>query len=206
MVLTNVRRGNTPYHFSLKSDKGFTLIELLAVAGIIVLITSLILVNNNKFGGKILLENLAYDVALSIRQAQVYGISVRQFEGGFTSGYGVYFNMTSQKAYSLFGDKNGDGLWNPGTPGTPGEDVKPSPYSIERGYHIYKLCAPRGANASTCTAVNRLDIVFRRPEPDAYIRRNGLAAVQESARIVLRSPRGDEASVVVHVTGQISVE
>ena len=203
MVLTNVRRGNTPYHFSLKSDKGFTLIELLAVAGIIVLITSLILVNNNKFGGKILLENLAYDVALSIRQAQVYGISVRQFSTGtFDIGYGVYFNSSpaSAKSYSLFGDANGNSLWNTG------EDVAPSPYSIERGYHIYKLCAPRGANASTCTAVNRLDIVFRRPEPDAYIRRNGLAAVQESARIVLRSPRGDEVSVVVEITGQISVE
>lgn len=189
------------------TTKGFTLIELVVVTGILTLITGLVLTNNNKFGGAILLENLAYDIALSVREAQVYGISVRQFgPGNFEVGYGVHFDIASPKTYSLFGDIDVSGLWDSG------EEVSPSPYAIERGYFISKLCAPAGEDADTCTAIEQLDIVFKRPEPDAFISADGASGViypnnlQESARIALESPRGDKKSVVVEVTGQISVE
>src|SRR3989344_9303934 len=55
------------------TERGFTLIELLVVTGILVLISGLVLANNTRFGGAILLKNLAYDVGLSIREVQVYG-------------------------------------------------------------------------------------------------------------------------------------
>src|SRR3989338_10641247 len=100
----------TPYHFCndrSKSDKGFTLMELLVVMGIIVIISSLILASNTRFGGRVILQNLAYDIALSIRQAQVYGISVRQFGGTF-SGYGMHFVLSgpgvNTTTYVLFAD------------------------------------------------------------------------------------------------------
>src|SRR3989344_4615422 len=51
-------------------ERGFTLVELMVVTGILVVITSLILANNTRFGGAVLLENLAYDIALSMRKAQ----------------------------------------------------------------------------------------------------------------------------------------
>ena len=187
-----------------RTQAGFTLIELLVVTSILIIITGLMLVNHSQFGGKILLQNLAYDVALSIRQAQVYGISVRQFgSGNFGVAYGMHFAVSSPKTYELFGDGNGNGLWDAE------ENVSPSPYDISRGYYIDKLCAPAGADSEVCTAVNRLDVVFKRPEPDAFIGANGISGLTnplESARIVFKSPRGDEASVVVEVTGQISVE
>jgi prepilin-type N-terminal cleavage/methylation domain-containing protein len=185
-------------------SRAFTLMELLVVTGIIVIISALLLVNHNQFGGRALLENLAYDVGLSIRQAQVYGIAVRQYgSGNFDVGYGMYFDAALPTRYDLFGDADASGI------AEPGESIPPSPYTIGRGYFIYKLCAPAGSDAETCTAVSRLDILFRRPEPDAYIGKNGVSGVaqpQESARIVFRSPRGDETSVVVEVTGQISVD
>ena len=203
-------RNYTPYHFFLKSGKGFTLMELLVVTAILVLVTGLMLANNRHFGGRILLENLAYDIALSVRQAQVYGISVRQFETGtFEIAYGAYFNSLSTRTYDLFGDVDANGLWDAG------EDVPPSPYDIERGHYIAQLCAPAGGDSATCTQASRLAIVFKRPEPDACIGINGNSAItgeykctngQDSARIVLRSPRGDEVSVVVERTGQISVQ
>jgi len=190
-----------------QGQKGFSLIELLVVTGILTIITALMLANNNKFGGVILLENLAYDVALSMREAQVYGISVRQFgSGNFDVGYGLHFDTVSTMSYSLFGDVDADGLWSVD------EEVSPSPYAIGRGYFISKLCAPAGADIDTCTSITQLDIVFKRPEPDAYISADGVSGVlfpgslHDSARIVVASPRGDEASVVVEVTGQISVE
>lgn len=200
-------------------ERGFTLIELLVVVSILVVITGLMLISNNKFGGKILLENLAYDIALTARQAQVYGISVRQFEGGsentFNLGYGVYFSTSDEddRQYILFGDVNRDGLWQAD------EDV--DLYTIERGYEIEKICVPAGVNAEDCQADanSKVHIIFRRPEPDACISVGNTSSVQygsedddltcngeDSARIVLISPRGDLASVVIESSGQIHVE
>ena len=82
-----------------RGTSAFTLIELLVVIGIIVLVSAAMLANMNKFGGAALTQNLAYDIALSMREAQVYGIAVQNVRGsaGFTPAYGMYFNS----AYSI---------------------------------------------------------------------------------------------------------
>lgn len=191
-------------HRSARLNRAFTLIELLVVTAIIVVITTVILADNNRFGGVVLLENLAYDIALSIRQAQVYGISVQRFSGSFSAGYGMDFDMSSPTTYALFADGiNVNGLYDSG------ELVQAT--TISNAYAIEKLCAPAGSDAASCTSVPKLDIVFERPEPDAWISASGAPCLQdsgqcqESARIVLLSPRGDSMSVVVEVNGQISV-
>lgn len=189
------------------STAGFTLIELLAVTAIIVVITSVVLVNNGRFGGVIQLENLAYDVALSIRQAQVYGISVARFGTNcsdsdakcFERAYGMHFDMDNRQQYVLFADVDKDGFFTSNL--NLNENVEPSPYTIRSGFMISGLCAPE----DTCSNVNQIDIVFKRPEPDAFIRKNDDGTPLNSARIILKSPRGDTMSVVVEVNGQISV-
>ncbi len=190
---------------------GFTLVELVVVTGIIIVVTSVVLVNNNRFGGIVQLENLAYDVALSVRQAQVFGISVQRYgAGNFSSGYGMHFNIDDPLHYELFADVDKDGFFD-----SPDENVSPSPYTIRNGYRISGLCAPEGADAATCVGVSpasELDIVFKRPEADAWISANGVGCVYgagicaESARIILLSPRGDVMSVIVGANGQISVQ
>ncbi|OGG57425.1 hypothetical protein A2853_03620 [Candidatus Kaiserbacteria bacterium RIFCSPHIGHO2_01_FULL_55_17] len=184
--------------------------ELMVVTAIIVVISGVVLVNNNRFGGVFLLENLAYDIALSIRQAQVYGISVHRFGAtNFRVGYGLHFSKNDPITYVFFADANpsgGNGLYEENQ----NETIESS--TIGRGYYIDKLCAPAGADAATCTSVDRLDIIFKRPEPDAFISANGVsgivtpAALQESARVVLKSPRGDEKSVIVEISGQIAIQ
>ncbi len=206
-----------------RARRGFTLIEMLVVVAIIVLITSVVLVNNNRFGGVVLLENLAYDVALSVRQAQQYGISVTGLSNpNFTAGYGMDFNMASPGSYILFADipQNGvyNGLYNgsyacPQTPTVGSEFVQCS--TISQGYGIIKLCVPAGTDAASCNAVSEFEVTFHRPEPDANITIGGTPLVfgpdghatngQESARVVLQSPRGDTMSVVIDINGQISV-
>src|SRR3989344_5480115 len=99
-------------------ERGFTLVELMVVTGIFVVITSLILANNTRFGGAVLLENLAYDIALSVRRAQVYGIAVRRFgEDDFSAGYGVNFTIGTPAVYILFADiypkSTGNGIYEP---------------------------------------------------------------------------------------------
>ncbi len=193
--------------------RGFTLIELLVVTAILIIITSIVLVNNNRFGGVILLENLAYDIALSIREAQVFGISVRQFgSGNFGVGYGMHFLSTSPTTYVLFADAiSQNGLYD-GCPTQASCELVEST-DIQRGYFIAGLCVPAGDNSGSCTRVSRADILFKRPEPDACISKEGASAMtgnyvctgaQESVRIILQSPRGDLMSVVVGATGQIS--
>jgi len=188
---------------------GFTLIELLVVCAIIIVVTGLILIDNNKFGGEVILENLAYDVALSVRQAQVYGIAVNRFGSNtFTAGYGIHFASASPSTYVLFADLKGNGMYDPSY--SPSELVQT--INLTQGYAITNLCAtPASSNTETC-GLSSLDILFKRPEPDAYISQNGIsaitspAALQQEARILLISPKGQIVPVEVDATGQISVQ
>ena len=186
------------------SKRGFTLIEMLVVTAIMILISGLLLASNSRFGGTVQLESLAYDIGLSIRQAQVYGISVRQFSPGvYTAGYGMHFEMSSPTSYVLFGDAvSANGLYDTG------ELVTST--LISSGYSIKQLCVTKTGNAEDCT-VTKVDLLFKRPEPHAFISANSLSCTllagpcQESARIVVQSPRNDTMSIIVAVSGQISV-
>ena len=50
-----------------------------------------------------------------MRQAQVFGLSVRSTDGGiFTGGYGVYFSTSTPQQYLLFADTDDDNLYDSG--------------------------------------------------------------------------------------------
>ncbi len=191
--------------------RGFTLIELLVVTGILVLISGLVLANNTRFGGAILLKNMAYDVGLSIREAQVYGTAVRRFGAGdYDTGYGVYFNRSSPTSYVMFADIYPAGSENGLYEAAHGELLQST--TMQRGFHIQDICGtPSGGGAEVC-GLNTVSILFQRPEPDAYISVNGNSGIispgslYERARIVLESPRDDQVSVIIEATGQIAVE
>ncbi|PCI30692.1 hypothetical protein COB52_01260 [Candidatus Kaiserbacteria bacterium] len=181
--------------------RGFTLIELIVVMGIMMIITSILLVNYNKFGGQVLLRNLAYEVALSVREAQVFGISSRAFQGGFSTGHGVYFDLgSSTNSFSLYSDADGNSFFNSAST----EWVKTS--TLGRGYSIDRICVSSGGSES-CNIIE-LDILFKRPEPDAIIRAStgGSFTSYSSARIVLVSPQEKKRSVLIESAGQISVQ
>lgn len=187
---------------------GFTLIELLVVTAIMALISGLVLVNNNRFGGKVLLQNLAYDIALSIRQAQQYGISVQQFQGSYGAPYGLHFQISPADGVSnfvLFADAiaPADGFYTCPQPGTTNCELVYST-AMSRGYRIYDLCMTPAGAAEVC-GLSSLDITFQRPEPDAYIRSDVLSGLGESARIRVSSPRGDTQDITVEANGQIAV-
>lgn len=192
--------------------RAFTLIELTVVTAIIVIITGVVLANNNRFGGQVLLQNLAYDIALSIREAQVNGISVARFgsDATFGAGYGVDFNLSNPNVYTLFGDISGNGLYDCASPGSSSCELVTAT-TISPGYKVQSLCVTPGQGAESCDGISKLDILFKRPEPDAWISVNGDSCItvssycEESARIVLSSPRGDTVSVVIEANGQISV-
>lgn len=157
------------------APRGFTLIELLVVLTIMVIITATLLVQQSRFDSATLLRSSAYSVALSVRQAQVYGSSVvgsttvsQANCGGtyannacFSSAYGIHLNIGSPNSYVLFADLNNDGMYELG------EDTKI--FTLNPSFKISNVCVTVGA-INRCwnpTAINNLDILFRRPNPDA---------------------------------------
>ena len=200
-----------------KSGAGFTLIEMLVVVGIIVIVTSTVLANNSKFGGTILLQNLAYDIALSSREAQIYGVSVRRFTTSFTAPFGMHFDVStlqSSQAYTIFADAGatggGNGHYDCASPGTSDCELVQTT-NITRGFYIGQVCVTPATGNEDCT--NKiLDIIYKHPEPDAYIYACATSATCGSpgtqyarARIVVMSPRGDTMNICVDLNGQISV-
>jgi prepilin-type N-terminal cleavage/methylation domain-containing protein len=200
----------------MKTNTAFTMLELLTVIAIVGVLTFMVLGNYNAFGGQTILRALAYDMALSLREAQTFGVSVRRSEAStFSSGYGIHYDTSNATVYTLFADSyvqssgvsvaassaGGDGLYL-----DPREEVRL--YRIGNGYKIKQLCVT--TSSEVCYPVgggtpHTLDILFRRPEPDAQIRLDGGSPVR-SARIELTSPRGNLRSIVVEITGQISVQ
>ena len=63
-------------NLKLLTKRAFSLIELLVVLAIITLITSIVLINHSVFNGGVVLESLAYEIALITRQAQFFSINV----------------------------------------------------------------------------------------------------------------------------------
>jgi len=190
---------------TVKKRRGFTLVELLVVTGIMTVLSSIVLANNAKFGGVISLRNLAYDIALTIREAQTYGISVRKFgsgSGSFGFGYGIHVRTASPTSYIMFADVDGEGHY--GGCETEATCELAQSFTIGRGFSISDLCVTPSGGTETC-GQEKLDIVFRRPEPDAEIRTNDGQTLNERGRIEIISPRGDIASVLVEATGQISI-
>lgn len=182
---------------------GFTLVELLVVASIITIITLVILAKHGSFNSTILLKSLAYDVALSVRQAQVYGISVRAAQSGgdpFDVGYGIYITSANPTTYVFFEDLDRDNHYD-------GEAESVEVFSVRRGYRLARFCAllPSGIERCAPGELTSLSVAFDRPDPEAIITSDLLNDAYASAYIEVESPGGTRMRIDVSSTGQISV-
>jgi Tfp pilus assembly protein FimT len=175
-------------------------VELLVTLSLFVILTTIVLFSQSKFNGSILLTNLAYDVALTVRQAQTFGVNVREVSSGsgdFQKAYGVHFDISSDKEFLMFSDDNKTDKYEP-------SDSKINGYSIKRGNKISQICVTSN-NTEDCN-INALDTTFLRPDPDARFRSspNKPQGITE-AKIIISSANGDTRNVLVNSTGQISI-
>ena len=195
--------------------KGFTLIELLVVVAIMVLITAAVLFRQARFDSSTLLRSLSYSIALSVRSAQVYGVSVRgaataqaNCSGTFVSGncyapaYGVYFNNST--SYILFADNNGNGMYDSL------QDSIVSTYQVGSGFQIVKFCGVLSGGTKHCSndasPITWLTVYFRRPVPDALFQ----SSVTETyagayIQVAATNDATNTHSITVSSTGQIAV-
>lgn len=175
--------------------KGFTLLELMVTVSIMVIILSIMVFNFSKTDNKTVLAQIAYGVALNIRQAQVNSISVKSVGGVFENGYGVHFAV-GDKYVNFYVDKNGTiketGLDN----GSSIEEIK-----IPNGYQISDIC-----DGESCS-ISSADVTFWRPDPSARLTSpDGNTLYGGPLKIELSSDNGSISKhVKIYRSGQISI-
>ncbi len=183
--------------------RGFTVVELLVVMSIFTVITTLILVSSSKFNSDTAVKNLAYDIALIIRQAQVYGISAREFgvgSGSFNYRYGIHFNASNPDTIIMYADSNANNTYD-------GVLEQVDVYTLKNGNTVSSLCVTPPSGPAICgPTITRVDLLFKRPNPDALIHANPQAGVYQSAEMTLRAANGTTQRIVVYSTGQISIQ
>lgn len=209
--------------------------ELLVSVFIIGVIASVTVYNHREFTDSLEITNLAYAMALSIREAQISGTAVKGVSGDFESAYGVHFNIGTENnftglntAYILFIDKNEDKIYG-NTPVSNGYagfnncgNLAENPECIQRidigrGNFIAKICARDGLGNLTCSGgpqLRAVDLTFLRPKLDTNVRfrkENGQSMTpsdqfdDKEAIICLQSPIGRKKSISVLHSGQIYV-
>lgn len=194
--------------------KGFSLVELIMVVAIFLVICGIILSKQSKFSSDILITNVAYQIALSIREAQVYGIGSKQRldEGSFIKlGYGVNLKGggsigAKATSYVFFADQTESGVQYQYDDG----DLLVENAELPQGQKIRNLCGKNTSGWSCWESAGSvtpfdLNIVFVRPNPDPHIENGG--STYTEAIIVVESAIGDKCRTIrVTSTGQISVD
>ncbi len=184
---------------------GFTLVELMVCVAIMMILSSVIIFNHKGFNDNLEITNLSYQVGLALRQAQVYGVSTRDFKGGatqadrFNTPYGVHFDRNKPAEYIFFADANKNGIYN-----TTPTDTILEKVDIGRGNKISDICKIKSA-ITTC-GLNIADITFTRPEPEPIFSVNSVLDTDISTvAICLTSPGFRYKKITVYNTGQISI-
>jgi prepilin-type N-terminal cleavage/methylation domain-containing protein len=183
--------------------KGFTILELIVSLAIFAMMTALVLSKYGNFNQNILLTNLAYDVALTVRNAQSYGLNVKsstRTANDFSKPYGVYFSKAASPANTtiiFFTDTNSNDVYTAGT------DAIIQSTTITRGSIVSAICV---YNNGACTDVDNVSVVFRRPDPSAIIKVTSGGISYANLRITLRAIDNTTKVVIVNSTGQVSVE
>jgi prepilin-type N-terminal cleavage/methylation domain-containing protein len=186
-------------------QKGFTLLEVVVVLGIFGVLSGIVIFNYGKFRSDTTLVNMAYEVALSIREAQIYGVSARSSVSGspdFDKAYGIHFQGIASNQYLLFSDNDESNVYSGTTCASPGSDTCVTPYTLQSNIIISDVAILN--NGGNCpNNNNRLDIVFKRPNPEPIINDK---TDTSRAQVTLTAPDGAKRYVIIYNNGQVTVE
>lgn len=215
-------------NISNPKSKGFTLIELMVTLTIFVFMTALVVSKYGTFNQSTLLTSLAYDVALTIRTAQTYGVSVKTANETTSNPCGTDPTAQFQCAYGVhFAAPTSGGANNIFTmyayPITIGTDVSTyfyppdgshdiNQYTIKRGGIIASISvAAIGSNSYTdLTSGQSLDFIFKRPDSSAHVCLNNSGTINctyGSARILIKGTSSAlTRGILVYKNGQVTIE
>lgn len=205
-MVKRIHKTDTP------SLRGFSLVEFVVVLTIFSIMSLIALFNYRDFQSTTAVKNLAYDVALSIRQAQTFGTAASDVDNPLApttaspaddkSIYGIVFRNNT--TFSLFLDSNRNYFFG-------AADGLIETKKILGGGSISDICVGNDSGSCGTIGSNGLVITFQRPLSDAIIKDNPEAPSGPSyayAEIVLQSPfdSAQQKKVVVWASGAIDVE
>jgi len=187
---------------------GFTLVELMVVITIATLMMTTLIVQQRTWSDKLSVDSQTYELALMIRQAQIYSLGVKgdtaATSDNFDVGYGVFINKLNNDRYIFFADLNKDGKY------TSGEEIET--VVLNNGVTIYKFCGIRIGNeiCSNLGLLSQMTVSFFRPEVNAITgfyssTGNAISGFVAPATIYLRSANGKETSIKIQENGQVSI-
>ena len=209
-------------------QRGFTLVEMMVVLSIISIISGVVISGQGQFNRSLIVTDTAYTVALSMRQAQTFGLSSRTYNGTSNAGYGLHFDAATPASYIMFADVSHaasiPSYCSVGTAGQPdaksgnclydaqGNEVSQT-YSFSRGFTASELCGhPYSGGALVCSSggggLTALDLVFMRPNTNSIITAtiSGVTTRLKDAQIQISAPNSDGTRYVcLTQSGQISV-
>jgi prepilin-type N-terminal cleavage/methylation domain-containing protein len=213
---------------NLQTNRGFTLVEMAVVTAIFAVLTTIVMVRYGDFTSNMLVTNMAYEIALELRQAQVFGLGSRGYDNPtgnteFSRPYGVFINLSdsapkqadrvyffvdlnanSAPGYGQCNATNGSGICSCIN------DECLSQKPLQRNIRITEIRTDTTDNDGTCEAdnVDQLAITFKRPSPEAHIERQATNRDDYTfAQIKVEAPASGvkPSYVLVRKTGQISV-
>lgn len=169
-----------------QATKGFTLIEFVVIISIFAIMASIALFNFNGFRSNVSLNTLAHDIALTIRQAQVFGWSTTTAQldqNGNPLRYadGIFFRYTNNAFERQFI------LYEKGDP-TPGAEAYDDiPGTLDRTVDTIKIQGPNHIS-DIRTAIDKSDLLI---DANHHITGIGGAAhqVTSSVSIAFSRPR-----------------
>lgn len=183
---------------------GFTLLEMIVVIGIMVLVATLILVNPSRINENLAIQRAAEEIASSGRQAQAYGLGVKEFRtgSGIFPGYGLYFDKSVPNSYIFFADRYNN-LQYDSSPAVP-SDEKVSEVFIQGNAYIVDLCANQKQMPAGPCGLNNLNVVYLRPQPQVSLKTND--SFYNDFEVKIKGPRGTVKTIIFWQSGQISIE
>ncbi|MFA5773740.1 MAG: prepilin-type N-terminal cleavage/methylation domain-containing protein [Candidatus Paceibacterota bacterium] len=207
-----------------KYNSGVTLIELLVVIFIFMILTGITIFNYGKFNSSLSIQNLADDIALTVRRAQGFAIGVRGFGSSFSQGYGIHFTANqgldfagSNKAFVLFADMNPNYKYDHDSSNTCGKDITTGNECIE----VLSIVSADEISAiflndsqTSLLPAGTIDILFKRPNPEPIfcVRSNPLSdscdsGTISSVRIKISNITNPETFKIITISnnGQINV-
>jgi hypothetical protein len=148
---------------------------MMVVIAIIIIITAVVITSQSSFNKTLVLANTAYDVALTIRLAETYGIGSHVLGGTVNTGYGIHFGTgTPNNTFTLFADTDpavtGSGSTCHPAPGgvgsvlstgpsalagdcvyKPGSDITSQVYTLGNNITISNFCGELSNNTWKCS-------------------------------------------------------
>lgn len=210
-----------------KVASGFTLVELVVVFAIIGVITTVIFTSQNSFNKTLIVSNTAYDIALTLRAAETYGIGSRAAGATNNAGFGLDFTRATPNQFTLFTDTypspstssvchpTSDASSPSAKPGNCSYDApqgeRVTTYTIGNGITVSDFCA-LSLGSWACAHANggglsSLDVVFSRPNPVPFISVNGTYSTlfpATDACLIVSSAQGGVRYITITSSGQIS--